>query len=229
MLNSELIPATSDRVPRSLALRTGTAGNDAFVPAPLEIDNGDEALYSDKSGTYTKGVLQTGIGLVDLAAYQSFKAALSSGAPADFEKIVLGGGPRTLNGPQGGLAFYLDCLDGSQFAVPPAPALASEAYATELVELYWASLLRDVAFSDYRTNTVANNAAAELSSMPAYTGPRNASGQVTPDLLFRGGGRAASPVRRSGLTSRSFCCSRRRWDRCRSPSSISPTKRAPIS
>jgi len=50
-------------------------------------------------------VLQSGIGLVDLAAYQSFKNALSSGAPTDFANIVLGG-PRTLNGPQGGLAFY---------------------------------------------------------------------------------------------------------------------------
>jgi hypothetical protein len=51
-----------------------------------------------------------------------------------------------LNGPQGGLAFDLECLDSSQFQVPPAPALASEQYATELVELYWASLLRDIAF-----------------------------------------------------------------------------------
>lgn len=186
MLNSELVPATSDRLSRSLALRTGTAGDDSFAAAPLQVDNGDEALYADKSGTYTKGLLQAGIGLVDLAAYQSFKNALSSGAPADFEKIVLGG-RRTLNGPQGGLAFYLDCLDASQFAVPPAPALAGEEYATELVEMYWGSLLRDVAFTDYPTNNIAIEAATELSSMPAYAGPRNAAHQVTPDLLLRGG------------------------------------------
>src|SRR5438874_891880 len=110
MLNAELVPATSNRVLRSLALRTLTTGSDAFAAAPAQLDNGDEARYADKSGTYTKGVLQSGIGLVDLAAYDSFKAALSSGLPADFETIVLGG-PRTLNGPQGGLAFYLDCKD----------------------------------------------------------------------------------------------------------------------
>jgi hypothetical protein len=167
-------------------LRTQTTGNDAFIGAPAQIDNGDEALYADKSGTYTKGVLQSGIGLVDLAAYQSFKNALSSGAAADFQNIVLGG-PRTLNGPQGGLAFYLQCLDGSQFAVPPAPALASEGYATELVELYWASLLRDVAFTTFPANAVAMQAATELSSLPAYAGPRNAANQVTPSLLFGGG------------------------------------------
>ena len=185
MLNSELIPATSNRVFRAQALRTEVTAADTFTPSPLELDNGDEARYPDKSGTYTKGILQSGIGLVDLAAYQSFTDALASGQPADFEKIVLGG-PRTLNGPQGGLAFYLDCVDGSQLAVPPAPALASEAYAAELVELYWASLLRDVAFTDYPGNPTATDAATELSAMPAYAGPRTSGGAVTPALLFRG-------------------------------------------
>src|SRR5271165_267820 len=179
-------PSTTNRIPRCFALRTATAANDAFIAAPPQVDNGDEALYSDKSGTYTKGVLQTGVGLVDLAAYRSFKKALESGNPADFEAITLGG-PRTLNGPQGGLAFDLECLDSSQFPVPPAPALASEAYATELVELYWASLLRDVAFTDYASNPTAALAANELSSMPTYAGPRDNGGHVTPDLLFRGG------------------------------------------
>jgi hypothetical protein len=155
-------PSTTNRVPRCFALRTATAAHDAFIPAPPQVDNGDEALYSDKCGTYTKGVLQKAIGLVDLTAYQSFKKALDSGSPADFEAIILGG-PRTLNGPQGGLAFDLECLDSSQFAAPPAPALASEEYATELVELYWASLLRDVAFTNYSTHSVAIQAANELS------------------------------------------------------------------
>ena len=180
------VTAPGHRVPRSLALRTQAAGHDAFVPPPAQVDNGDEARYADKSGTYTKGILQTGVGLVDLAAYATFIKALKSGDPADFEKILLGG-PRTLNGPQGGLAFYLGCLDGSQFGVPPAPALASEEYAAELVELYWASLLRDVPFTQYASDPVAVDAATELSSLPNYKGPRDASKKVTPNLLFRGG------------------------------------------
>ena len=178
-------PATSNRVVKSFALRVEAAAHDALVPAPPQIDNGDEARYSDKCGTYTKCVMQAGIGLVDPAAYQTFKKALNSGDPADFEAITVGGA-RTLNGPQGGLAFDLEGLDSSQFASPPAPALASEAYATELVELYWASLLRDVAFTDYATNPVAAQAATELSSMGSYAGPRDASNKVTPQLLFRG-------------------------------------------
>ena len=186
MLNTQLVPATSNRVLRSLALRTQEAGDDAFATVPAQVDNNDEAKYADKCGTYTKGIQQLAVGLVDLAAYQTFKHALSTGSPADFEKIALGG-PRTLNGPQGGLAFYLECLDASQFVVPPAPALDSEMYATELVELYWASLLRDVAFTDYLTDAVAAQAAAELSSLSHYAGPRDpATKHVTPNLLFRG-------------------------------------------
>jgi len=184
--NPTPVPSTTDRVPRAFSCRTESAGHDAFIPAPAQIDNGDEERYADKCGTYSKAILQTGIDLVDLGAYQAFKDALNSGDPADFEKIPLGG-TRTLNDPQGGLAFDLECLDSSQFKVPPAPALASDDYATELVELYWASLLRDVAFTDYAANSTAQDAAKELSSMPAYKGPRDATNNVTPDLLFRGG------------------------------------------
>ena len=179
-------PAIRDRVHRSFALRSQTAAHDAFIPAAVELDNGDEARYADKCGTYTKGIRQAGIGLVDLAAYQTFRKALASGKPADFDAIILGGA-RTLNGPQGGLAFDLEGLDSSQFAVPAAPALASEQYATELVELYWASLLRDIAFTDYAGNPIAKDAAKELTGMATYAGPRNAMHQVTTDLLLRGG------------------------------------------
>jgi hypothetical protein len=185
MLNAELVPATSNRVLRATVLRSEMTIVDAVAPAAPQVDNGDEARYVDKAGTYTKGVLQSGIGVVDAAAYKTFKRALSTGAQADFNDITLGG-PRTLNGPQGGLAFYPECLDASQFSVPPAPALESEAYATELIELYWASLLRDIAFTDYAGNGTAADAATELQALPEYAGPRDSAGKVTPDLLFRG-------------------------------------------
>jgi hypothetical protein len=64
--------------------------------------------------------------------------------------------------------------------VPPPPALASAAYGTELIELYWASLLRDVPFTDYPTSALAAQAAEELSGQRAYAGPK-AGGQVTPN------------------------------------------------
>jgi len=189
---------TDPRVEKSFAIRVRTATREARIPVPPHTTNGDEERYPDKSGTYTKGILQDGIGLVNLNAYQTFKTALNSGKDADFENVIMGG-TRTLNGPQGGLAFGLEGSDAVQFGnapspanqesgivVAPAPAVASEAYGTELVEMYWASLLRDVAFTDYAANEIAVQAARELSGMPTYAGPRDSHGRVTPELLFRG-------------------------------------------
>ncbi len=186
------------RVRQSFAIRVAAATKEALIPVPPHTTNGDEQLYPDKSGTYSKVVLQDGIGLVNLAAFNTFRHAINTGQFHDFENIITGG-PRTMNGPLGGRAFALEGSDDVQFGnatspanqinqivVPPAPAAASEAYGTELIELYWASLLRDVAFTDYASNEIATQAAAELTTMPTYAGPRDGSGNVTPDLLFRG-------------------------------------------
>jgi hypothetical protein len=154
----------------------------------VNVNDGDTAFYADKAGTYTKGLPHDRFGRVDLHAFESFTNALKSGEFSDFEKIIVGG-TRTLNGPQGGLAFNLEGLDNVQFGqpqVPPAPQTASDQNATELLEHYWASLLRDVAFTEYDSDPLVAQAAAELGAQPTYFGPRNSGGEVTPNLLFRG-------------------------------------------
>lgn len=191
---TEVKPA--ERIKEARELRVNQAKEDAAVPAAANVNNGDEKRYQDKGGTYTKGLPHDNFGRVDQNAYASFKQALTSGKFSDFEKVILGG-TRTLNGPQGGLTFDLEGLDPVQFGqpqVPPAPAVAGDANATELLELYWASLLRDVAFTNYSSNALAAQAAAELGALLSYTGPRD-NGQVTPNLLFRGSfaGEAAGP------------------------------------
>lgn len=186
------------RILKSFFLRVEAATKESKIPEPPHTTNGDEQRYADKSGTYSKGLKQDGIGLVNPDAFRSFRHALNSGQFSDFQNVILGG-TRTLNGPMGAYAFALEGSDDSQFGnapspanqvnqivVPPAPALASEEYGTELIELYWASLLRDVPFVNYCTDPTAALAAAELSSQPTYTGPRDGGGNVTPDLLFRG-------------------------------------------
>jgi len=179
---------TDQRIIEAFELRVDEAIRDALVPPARNISNGDTARYHDKGGTYTKALPHDAFGRVDHAAFRALETALATGKFSDFEKIPLGG-THTLNGPQGGLAFDLERLDSSQFGqpeVPPAPATASDQNATELLEHYWASLFRDVAFTDYASSPLAAAAAAELGSQPTYFGPRNAAGQVTPDLLFRG-------------------------------------------
>jgi len=179
---------SNERLMEAFRLRTGEAVADALVPMPRNIDNGDMARYPDKGGTYTKGLPHDSFGRVDLSAYASFQMALASGSFPDFEKIIMGG-TKTFNGPEGGLAFDLEALDNMQFGppeVPPAPLIAGDQSGTELLEHYWASLLRDVPFTDYGSSALAATAADELSSLPTYFGPRNERGQVTTDLLFRG-------------------------------------------
>ncbi len=157
--------------------------------------NGDEQRYADKSGTYSKCLLQKTYGVVDPHAFHLFRTALGSAdgaipGTANFEVPGLLGGPRKLNGPLAAFAGTLAGGDSRSFGdpiVPAAPPLHSPEYATELVELYWASLLRDVPFSEYPTNPTAIAAAEELTALGAtYAGPTH-HGKVTPHLLFRGG------------------------------------------
>jgi hypothetical protein len=186
------------RVIQSFNLRLTAATKDALVPVPPHTTNGDEQRYPDKSASYSKGLLQDDIGVVNPAAWASFKKALKSGKNSDWEAIIIGG-TRTQNGPQGSYCYDMEGLDSVQFGnapspgdptglpvVPPFDQIASAAYGAQLVEMYWASLLRDVAFTDYATNATAIAAAAELTTLPDYRGPRDSHGNVTPDLLFRG-------------------------------------------
>jgi hypothetical protein len=179
---------TNIRIIEATNLRISEAVTDAVAGPAVNVNNGDQALYADHAGTYTKGLAHDAFGRVTPASFASFTKALNSGKFSDFEDIIVGG-TRTQNGPQGGLAFDLEAMDNAQFGqpqVPPAPKTASDQNATELLEHYWASLLRDVPFTDYGSSALAAQAAAELGSQPTYFGPRNRSGQVTPNLLFRG-------------------------------------------
>jgi len=179
---------TNDRLAAAFNLRVGEATQDALLGAAKNVNNGDELLYRDKGGTYTKALPHDVFGRVDLKAYRTFKTALTTGRFSDFENIIMGG-TRTMNGPQGGLAFDLEAADNVQFGqplVPPAPPIAGDQTATELLEIYWASLLRDVAFASYDSSAPAALAAAELNGLPTYQGPRDKHGRVTTDLLFRG-------------------------------------------
>jgi hypothetical protein len=177
-------------------VRFGTATLEATPTGSVKhTTNGDEERYADKSGTYTKCLKQKGYGVVDPNAFKLFRTALGTAdgttlGTADFEVAGLLGAGRKLNGPLGAFALTLDGADSQHFGtplIPSAPKLASPEYAAELVELYWASLLRDVPFTDYETNATAIAAANELTQLAAtYAGPTD-NGKVTPRLLFRGG------------------------------------------
>ena len=176
------------RILQAYHLRVQAAYQNVQTPAAVLTTNGDEAAYANKAGSYTKGLLHDAQGYVDPVSWQSFAAACSAGTQAAFENVMMGTPDPSMRfklvNPIAGLDFDLEGLDVSQFFMPPPPALASAEEAAEAVELYWMSLIRDVHVSDWGTNPTVAAACAELTSLPAFAGPRQ-SGSVTPQTLFR--------------------------------------------
>ncbi len=176
------------RAEHSYRIRVQAARQNLQLRVPRHQNNGDEELYPNKIGNYSKGLPHDRFGEVDLAAYESLCRALQSGKPSDFEAIQMGNPNLAtrfkLVNPQSGLAFDLEGTDSHQLSQPPAPAFASAWEAGEIVENYWMALLRDVSFAQYGANALALTGAADLSAMSDFRGPK-AGGQVTAQTMFR--------------------------------------------
>ena len=181
------ILSTSNALSACLQFRVNTAQAN-FQPIPPLFNrrnNGDEERYPNKIGSYSKGLPHQSNGEVVLSAYDAFLNAINTGTPNNFEQIPMGG-DRKLTNPQSGLAFDLEGKDIFSFIQPPPPAFDSREEAAEIAENYWMALLRDVPFSEYETNDIANAATADLNLFGAdYKGAKE-NGQVTPRVLFRG-------------------------------------------
>src|SRR6266550_144284 len=147
--------------------------------------NLDEQIYPNKIGSYSKGLPHNNDGTVQVTAYTALVNALDSGRPSDFNAIPMGG-DRRLTNPQAGLAFDMQGPDAHALVQPPAPAFASREQAAEISENYWMALLRDVPFSQYSTNPIANDAAADLTLYGSDFKGAKTGGSVTPQTLFRG-------------------------------------------
>ncbi len=172
------------RANRAFRMRHEAAVAERRVPIPDHPTNGDESRYANKIGNYAKGLPHNNLGVVDPAAYRSLLHALHTGEPEDFERIIVGGNVGLVD-PQAGLAFDLEGTDSHQLAMGPPPALASAEKAGEAVEDYWMALLRDVPFTNYNSDPLAQQAAAELSRLTDFRGPKQ-GGRVTAQTLFRG-------------------------------------------
>ncbi|NGX39436.1 MAG: hypothetical protein KR126chlam1_00765 [Chlamydiae bacterium] len=147
--------------------------------------NGDEKLYEDLRGSFSKSLQHLPSGFVDRAAFESLRYALGTGKPSDFNKILIGLGIRKLVNPQASLAYTLMGNDCWINPIRPAPTFASAETAGEMVELYWTVLVRDVPFNDFDTNATALAAIAELNTLSDFRGPK-IGGVVTPVTFLRG-------------------------------------------
>ena len=174
----------ADRAAQALRLRDQAALAEKDTYEPQQLTNGDETLYPNFIGNCSKSLPHNSIGEVNQSSYQQFLNACRAATAAAFEDLPLAGNAQLLS-PMAGVAFELEGLDPDHPVTAPPPTVASQARADEAVEAYWMALCRDVSFSEYASNPVAQAACAELSSLSAFTGPKY-NGAVSAQSLFRG-------------------------------------------
>jgi len=171
------------RAERAYQIRVQAAQKQKQIPYPEQFGNGDESLYPNKIGTFTKGLVHNHKGEVNLPAYTVFKEALNNGNFEIMENVPMGNSKKLVN-PLAGYSFSLEGRDSLQYTLAPAPSFSSQEIASELIELYWMSLCRDVHFDDYEQNELTGSAVAEISRLPYFK--REDVGRTTPKTLFRG-------------------------------------------
>lgn len=171
------------RVRKAYRCRMDAAQMASTRTLPFQIDNRDDERYANKIASYTKALPHNQLGEVDLAAYATLVKARRTQDPAEFENIQLGLG-RKLTSPQAGLAMDLEGPDSQHVTMPPAPRFSSAEEAGEMVEVYWMALARDVNFTAYDTNPIIAAAAADITQLSNFKGPKE-QGRVTPTTIFR--------------------------------------------
>ena len=174
----------TDRANTAQQIRVNAAAFERGQPPMAQSPNTDEATIASKIGNYSKGLPHNGFGEVDPAAYATLLHAVTTGLPADFQKITLGGSVKLVN-PQAGLAFDLLGADSHALAMPASPNVLGAQRAAEAVELYWMALCRDIAFQDYGHEPLTQAAITDLNALGSSIFP-TAGGAITGQTLFRG-------------------------------------------
>lgn len=174
----------NERKSKAFRIKIQAAKSHMQIPISEHFCNGDDIVYKKKIGSYTKGLPHNSLGIVEGYAYQEFIKALKSGKTEDFELIPLGGTVKLAN-PQAAYAFDLVGADCQQFRLAVPPAFSSAWEASEMAEVYWQALTRDVPFEQFDTNPLTLAAASELTRFTDYRGPK-IDGKVTTTTLFRG-------------------------------------------
>ena len=165
-------------------IRVGAADLERSQPLAPYGCSGDDERYPTRFASFFKGLPHDKLGEVDPVAYTALLAAVESGRHELFEAIPMGG-TRRLTNPQAAMAFGLEGADSHDFAIAPPPAFDSPQRASEMVELYWMALTRDVPFAAYATDPLVARACADLTRMSDFRAPKEGVA-VTPRTVFRG-------------------------------------------
>ena len=165
-------------------IRTAAADDARSRPLAAPSCDGDEDRYPTRIASFSKGLPHDRLGQVDLVAYTALLTALETGRNELFEAVPLGG-TRKLTNPHAAMTYALEGPDSHDHTIAAPPAFDSAQRASEMVELYWMALTRDVPFGAYGTDPVVARAAVDLSGMSDFRAPKIGVA-VTPATLFRG-------------------------------------------
>ncbi|MGE0010362.1 MAG: vanadium-dependent haloperoxidase [Candidatus Babeliales bacterium] len=148
--------------------------------------NGDETRYIDKRGSFGKGLKKTKEGLVDPEAFAQVVRTVNTRSIEEFNKIPWGVQPPLIiyNTLRWAIAENVMGKEVWLQVTPPPPTVASSEKASEVVELYWHALLRDIPFTQYATNERVAVATEDLSRCSDFKGPK-VNDKVTAQTLFR--------------------------------------------
>jgi membrane-associated phospholipid phosphatase len=171
-------PPGNQRGTQALTQRMTRADANLSYLMPDPVSNGDEQNLANFAGCYSKGLPHNDLGEVDPAAYLALQRACLTNAAADWAVVPMGGTARQIS-PQAAIAFQMEGADPARLRIPAAPRFDSEFRASEMAEVYWMALLRDVPFSQYASSSLAAEAVSDLQRFPLFH-------DVTVDSLFRG-------------------------------------------
>lgn len=175
-----------DRKQHALEVRIQAARLANGREHPPHRSNGDEQRFRRANGSpshigsFTKGLphnRETGT-VRNPEHFQRFITALDSGSSYDIREVPLGPRPRN-EGFQSGICtestdarawesmaagntFDLEGPDAQSITMPPAPELGSDELVTEMTELYWMALCRDIRFTDFKSDENVEAAANSL-------------------------------------------------------------------
>jgi membrane-associated phospholipid phosphatase len=157
--------------------------------------NGDEQDYNNTFiGNYSKGLHHNSTtGEVIPQDYIILKKAADNEDPVGFGAIPQGFTPPPgsnkkyfkLTNPISGLSFDLEGPDSHALSMRAPPKLRSDDAASEMAELYWMALCRDIDFTDFDNNNIIRQVVDSL-NQNFFTYSDWPSNPIIPATVFRG-------------------------------------------
>ena len=183
-LNAAALDPTDSRQHQQsgMQLRAEAAASQLKSRPSAQVTTGDEERYADKRASFSKTLPHDELGEVLPEAYRLFVNILVQREPKRFAEMPRAANAQLrLNNPQAGYAYDLAGIDSNSTALAMPPPFAGPRMASEMAELYWLALTRDVPYREYESDGLI---AKTLTDLDAFSGPAGPSvgGKLTPQL-----------------------------------------------